>query len=447
MGIPITLAKPPRHIGPVPDKVDTVVIGGGIIGIMTAWYLAEAGQKVLVCEKGRMGGEQSGRNWGWIRQQGRDLAELPIMMDSIGLWQDLSDLIGPELGFRQDGVLYLTRDPAELAGFAEWQHRAAEIGLASQMLGADQARARVKGAVSDWIGGLFTPTDARAEPWRAVPLIAEAAVQRGVIIREDCAVRGLVRAAGAVSGVVTEAGEVACCQVVLAGGAWSSLFLRREGLSIPQLSVLASVGATEDMPVVFAGNASEDRFAFRPRADGGYSVAPGARHDFFIGPDAFRHFRAFLPTLMKDWRNTRFRLHAPKGFPDAWSTPRQWSLASPSPFEAMRILDPDPNIVFLDDVASDFGQALPELGVPVYRATWAGMIDVMPDGVPIVDAVPGVAGLILATGMCGHGFGIGPGFGRVIADMALGRAPRHDLSAFRFARFSDGSPRYPGTAL
>jgi glycine/D-amino acid oxidase-like deaminating enzyme len=67
--------------------------------------------------------------------------------------------------------------------------------------------------------------------------------------------------------------------------------------------------------------------------------------------------------------------------------------------------------------------------------------------VPIVDRVAAVPGLILATGMAGHGFGIGPGFGWVIADMALGRSPRHDLSAFRFARFSDGSPRYHGTAL
>lgn len=447
MGIPITLSNPPRHSGPLPDRVDTVVIGGGIIGIMAAWYLAEAGQRVLVCEKGRMGAEQSARNWGWIRQQGRDLAELPIMIESIGLWQGLSDLIGPELGFRQEGVLYLTRSAAELAEFARWQQQAAEFGLSSQLLGRDAARGMVRGAVADWIGGLFTPSDGRAEPWRAVPLIAEAAAGRGVILREHCAVRGLVRTAGAVCGVVTESGEVACDQVVLAGGAWSSLFLGNIGLRIPQLSVLATVAATEDLALVFDGNASEDDFAFRPRADGGYSVAPGARHDFFIGPDAFRHFRVFLPTLMKDWRKTRFRLVAPPGYPDGWTTPRRWPLTGPSPFEAMRILDPSPNMGFLAEVAGGFGRTLPELGQPAFKATWAGMIDVMPDEVPIVDRVPGLSGLILATGMCGHGFGIGPGFGRVIADMALGHPPRHDLGAFRYARFSDGSPRYQGTAL
>jgi glycine/D-amino acid oxidase-like deaminating enzyme len=199
--------------------------------------------------------------------------------------------------------------------------RAAEFGLAATLLGADAARAMVTGARSDWIGGLFTPSDARAEPWRAVPLIAEAAVTRGVSIRENCAARGLVRRGGMV-GVVTEAGEVACDQVILAGGAWSSLFLRSEGVSIPQLSVLASVAATVDLATVFDGNVLDDNFAFRPRQDGGYSIAPGAQHGFFIGPDAFRHFRAFLPMLPKDWRKTGFRLAAPKAYPDAWSTPR-----------------------------------------------------------------------------------------------------------------------------
>jgi glycine/D-amino acid oxidase-like deaminating enzyme len=451
-GFPFTLTTPPRHTGPLPDAVNTVVIGGGIIGVMTAWYLAEAGQKVLICEKGRVGGEQSGRNWGWIRQQGRDLAELPTMMEAISLWQGLSDLIGPDLGFRQEGVLYLTRDPKELAGFDRWRQRAAEHGLTSRLLGASQARGMVRGAVADWIGGLFTPSDARAEPWRAVPLIAEAAVSRGIVIRENCAVRGLITKAGAVAGVATESGDVACEQVVLAGGAWSSLFLAAHGVRIPQLSVLASVGATENMAEVAACNAADDHFAFRPRADGGYSVAAGARHDFYLGPDALRHFRAFWPTFRRDWRKTRLRLAAPRGYPDGWTTPRRWGPGTQSPFEAMRILSPKPNMGHLGDVIRRFGQAMPELampelGAPALKATWAGMIDVLPDEVPIIDHVPGLAGLVLATGMAGHGFGIGPGFGRVVADMVLARTPRHDLSAFRFSRFNDGSPRHIGTAL
>jgi glycine/D-amino acid oxidase-like deaminating enzyme len=103
----------------------------------------------------------------------------------------------------------------------------------------------------------------------------------GALIRESCAVRALDLAGGRVAGVVTEAGRIACDHVVVAAGAWSRLFLARHGVNIPQLAVLATVAATEPMPEIFPGNAADDDFAFRRRADGGYSLAPGgAQHDF-----------------------------------------------------------------------------------------------------------------------------------------------------------------------
>ena len=86
-----------------------------------------------------------------------------------------------------------------------------------------------------------------------------------------------------------------------------------------------------------------------------------------------------------------------------------------------------------------FQALFPAAGQVRLARAWAGMIDAMPDEVPVVDHVPGIPGLTIATGMSGHGFGIGPGVGRVMADMMLGRAPQHDLRRFRFARFSDGS--------
>ncbi len=90
MNFPISTAVPPVHAGPLPKACDVVVLGGGVIGVMTAFYLAGQGLRVTLCEKGRVGGEQSSRNWGWIRQQGRDFAELPIMMESLRLWQGLA---------------------------------------------------------------------------------------------------------------------------------------------------------------------------------------------------------------------------------------------------------------------------------------------------------------------------------------------------------------------
>ncbi|MDX5350540.1 MAG: FAD-binding oxidoreductase, partial [Paracoccaceae bacterium] len=135
-----------------------------------------------------------------------------------------------------------------------------------------------------------------------------------------------------------------------------------------------------------------------------------------------------------------------KGLPDAWSTPRRWAEDGPSPFEAMRILNPAPNLKTLGKVQDAFARAFPALGRPKLKAAWAGMIDTLPDVVPIVDHGP-IPGLTIATGMSGHGFGIGPGMGRVVADLVTGGHVGHDLSRFRFKRFTDGTKIAPGPSL
>ena len=446
MSFPISEASPVRFPSPLPARADVVVIGGGVIGVMTAWFLRERGLSVVVCEKGRIAGEQSGRNWGWVRQQGRDPGELPIMVESLSIWQRLASQMGDGLGFKQTGVLYLAKTDREIEGFEAWTEHSRAHQLDTRLLTAGETMAMLKGAMAPWKGALFTASDARAEPWVAVPALAAVAGEKGVVIRESCAVRGLDLAAGRVAGVVTEAGRIACDHVVVAAGAWSRLFLGRHGLDIPQLSVLASVAATEPMPEIFPGNAADDDFAFRRRADGGYSIAPGGAHDFFIGRNAFASLRYYLTVLKKDFRSTNFRLAAPKGFPDAWGTPRRWELDRTSPFERQRILNPAPNMQSLGKVQDSFARAFPALGRPKLKSAWAGMIDSLPDVVPIVDHAP-IPGLTIATGMSGHGFGIGPGMGRVVANLVTGQPTGHDLSRFRLSRFSDGSRIEPGPSL
>ena len=447
MGFPISAASAVQFAGPLPPVCDVVVIGGGVIGVMTAWFLAERGLRVTLCEKGRVAGEQSSRNWGWVRQQGRDPAELPIMIEAMRIWKNLSQEFGEAFGFRQEGALYMAKTEAEMAGFAAWLPYAQAHGLDTMMQTRAQVTARLKGAADLWQGGLITPSDARAEPWLAVPLLAGGAVARGAVIVENCAVRTLDLAGGRIAGVITEAGRIACTHVVLAGGAWSRLFAQAHGVTFPQLSVLASVAATEPMPDVFAGNAADDDFAFRRRSDGGYTIAPGAEHDFFIGPDAFGSAITYLPTLRKDFKSTHFRAVAPVGFPDSWGTKRRWAADEVTPFEGMRVLNPAPNMKTIGRVQDSFASAFPGLGRPKLRSVWAGMIDVMPDIVPVIDHAGAIPGLVIATGMSGHGFGIGPGVGRVVADLVMGRDPGHDLSRFRLSRFSDGSKIAPGPSL
>lgn len=442
---PIGAATPVAFPGPAPGKTDVVVVGGGVIGVMTACFLAERGLGAVVLEKGRIAGEQSSRNWGWVRCQGRDPHELPIMVEAQALWERLDAETGGATGLRRTGVLYLARDARDLGRYEAWLPHARAQGLDTRLVTGAEVAALLPGHAGGWPGGLWTASDARAEPWAAVPALARLAAARGATIVEGCAVRALDLAAGRVAGVVTEAGRIACGHVVLAGGAWSALFLRNHGIVLPQLSVLATACATAPLPEVFAGNAADGRFAFRRRQDGGYTLAPLDFHEFFLGPDALRHLPRYLPQLRRDPFGSRYLPAAPGGYPDAWGTPRRWG-EGPSPFERCRVLDPRPNAGRVERVRRAFAAAFPGLPEVRIAAAWGGMIDTLPDVVPVIGPAP-LSGLTVATGMSGHGFGIGPGVGRVVADLVAGRDPGHDLTRFRFGRFADGSPVDLGPAL
>ncbi|MFZ1813849.1 MAG: FAD-binding oxidoreductase [Rhizobiaceae bacterium] len=445
----ISIETPVRHAAPLPARVDVAIIGGGIIGVCAGLYLARKGLKAVILEKGRIAGEQSSRNWGWIRQQGRDEAELPIMMESIRLWEELDAQTGGATGFQRTGVLYLASTRKELEALETWYPIAARHGLEIRQLSKSEMGEmlhRPAGNHHEWVGATFTPSDGRAEPWQAVPALADLAAGEGVAICENMAVRALDIEGGQVRGVVTQAGRISCNKVVLAGGGWSSLFLRNHGVSIPQLSVKASVVRTAPLPYFFAGNAVDNDLAFRRRQDGGYTLALGESHDHFLGPDSFRHFLAFLPTLKASLGITRLLPWAPADFPDAWLTKRRWNADETSPFERCRVAEPVASPSSVRKMQRLFAQRFPQLGEPEILNAWGGMIDTTPDIVPIVDHVRQLPGLFVATGMSGHGFGIGPGFGRVIADMVAGDAPGHEMSRFRFSRFG-GSKLEPGPAL
>ncbi|MFZ1510359.1 MAG: FAD-dependent oxidoreductase, partial [Tabrizicola sp.] len=138
MSFPISEASPVRFAGGLPARADVVVVGGGVIGVMTAWFLRERGLSVVLCEKGRIAGEQSSRNWGWVRQQGRDPGELPIMVESLAIWKRLAAEMGDALGFRQTGVLYLAQTEAEIAGFEAWAEHARAHRLDTRLLAAGE---------------------------------------------------------------------------------------------------------------------------------------------------------------------------------------------------------------------------------------------------------------------------------------------------------------------
>ena len=122
--VPATTGDEGPLIAPVssdpalPKRADAVVIGGGIVGVAAAYFLAKKGISVALMEKGQIAGEQSGRNWGWCRQQNRDERELPLMKESIALWGRWGMTPGRSR-VSPNGPVYVTKDPKELADLGE----------------------------------------------------------------------------------------------------------------------------------------------------------------------------------------------------------------------------------------------------------------------------------------------------------------------------------------
>jgi glycine/D-amino acid oxidase-like deaminating enzyme len=419
----------------LPDHADVVIIGGGIIGTCTALFLAEEGHSVVLCEKGRIAGEQSSRNWGWCRTMGRDADEIPLAMESLRLWRGMNERTGRETGFRQPGIVYLCETEKEMADREQWLEEARQYQVDARVLRGAELDTLVPGASSLFAGALHTPTDGRAEPSHAAPAIAEAARAAGATVLTECAVRGVETRNGRTSGVVTEKGRIGCDAVVLAGGAWSRLFCGNAGIELPQLKVLASVFRTRPLDGGPEVSASGSVFAFRKRLDGGYTVARRNANIADITPDSFRLLRQYLPTLRENYGEIRMRLG--RRFFDEWRTKRRWTLDEVTPFEAVRVWDPEPRHAVLEEARTVLSRSFPAFAQMQVAESWGGMIDVTPDAVPVIGEVPSLPGFFLATGFSGHGFGIGPGAGRLTANLVAGDSPIVDPTPFRFSRFSE----------
>ena len=418
------MPAPLHHIETSPDlpqSADAVVIGGGIVGVCTAYYLARRGLKVALVEKGRIGAEQSSRNWGWCRQQNRDARELPMATKSLALWDRFAEEIGEDLGFRRCGLLYLSNDEAQLATWAKWRDFALGEGVVTQMLSPEEASARGAATGKSWKGGVFSPSDGIADTARAAPIIAKGVMAAGGTVHQFCAARGLETQGGRVSGVVTEKGTIRTTTVVHAGGAWASSFLNQYGIRFPQSSVRSSILSVAPGAQGIPDALHTTEVSVTRRGDGGYALAisGGARVD--PTPQQLRYSRQFVPMFLRRWRS--LSIGGLQGWQSGHETLRRWRLDAPTPMEANRILDPVPDARQVEETHRRALQLLPGLrSVPV-QARWAGYIDSTPDGVPAIGELTGLPGFILAAGFSGHGFGIGPGAGHLIADLVTGKSP------------------------
>lgn len=422
----------------LPDRVDVVVIGGGIVGASTALELAERGLSVALCEKGGIGQEQSSRNWGWVRISRRSRREVPLMAEALKIWPQLNQRTGRDVGYRQNGIAFACHSDADIATYEQYDQDLIELNIGFDMLTPDRLSDLLPGYREKVKAVAYSAVDGSAEPQLAAPAIGEAARDRGATILTECAVRGIETAAGRVSGVVTERGPIACESVVLAGGAWSRLFSGNMGIDLPQLKVMNTVIRTEPLP-----GAPETAFwtkgvAFRKCGDGGYNIADGEYNVADIVPDSFRLATRYMPIFKRQWRDIKLR--AGTRFATEAAYPRKWSLDETTPFENTRVLDPTPHRRSAMKAFRRAGEVFPVFQQARVAKCWGGLIDVTPDVVPVISAVDEVPGFFIATGFSGHGFGIAPGAGRLMADMVTGQTPCVDPHDFRLSRFHDGSP-------
>jgi glycine/D-amino acid oxidase-like deaminating enzyme len=420
----------------LPKEADAVVIGAGIQGCAAAYYLAKRGAKVVVLEKARIAGQQSGRAWGFVRAMDRDPAETSLMLACLKLWQGLEAELGADLEWRQDGNLFMARDDAELARYEIGAARDRVFGVDTKVITPKEVSALIPALVDPGVGGLWGPKEGQAEPRKVSHAFAAKATQLGALFFEGCGAVGIERQGGAVTSVLSESGTIRTKIAIIAAGASSHRVMKGLGFDLPQQIARFTCSRTNPVPplsnIAFYGH----HIGFRQRGDGTLNLAEELQVDVDLTLDRFRALKWFLPSLWENRRATSFKVNG--------VTARDLLHRLPGRPEALQpwIHDRDPvvppNMKRVRNAVAQLGKLFPvAMGVQAVES-WAGQVDLMPDGIPVLGPVAEIPGLLLATGLTGHGFGMGPIVGKLMSELALDGKPSLDLHAFRFSRYAEG---------
>jgi sarcosine oxidase, subunit beta len=364
----------------VAPTVDVGVVGGGIVGASTAYFLADRGARVLLLESGRVGREASGMNAGGVRQQARALPEMPLALRSLELWADLDKRLDMPLEYERCGDLRIIETEADAERLRAIAARERETGLSLEWVEGQTLRSLVPTLSPRVLGGTFCATGGQANPLLVAPTFGKRARDLGVAVWEDCPVQA-VRRDGTGFVLETANGPVRAGRLVLAAGAWTPLVAEMLGVRVPIALFVPQMTATVPLPrvlpVVLLGFSR--KLSMKQMRSGAVLIGGGKR-----------------------------------GWGDLVTRAR-------GPAEANVRLG-----------AVDAVEVLPVLGAAETTRTWVGLEGLTPDEMPIIDAVDGIH---LAAGFCGHGFAIGPVVGQLLAEWVLDGRPSLDLSAFRLDRF------------
>lgn len=429
--------------GPLPQRADVVVIGGGVIGCATAAYVAERGLRVVLLEKeDDVAREGSGRSAGHLRIQGRHRSEIPLAIRSHELWSALARRCG--FALMRKGNLYVADRESELEELSALVAAARELSLTDvELVTPRRIREIVPSLTGPVAGGLYAARDGHCDPAAAVRAFAELAMEQGALVATSTKVTRISTAAGTVTGVVSERGEVTASTVVLAAGRWAPHLTEALGVTIPVKPVVYTMSETSPLPPLFETSIRGRGFSARQRPDGSIVLSAGLnavverRASFYD----LKHAGLWAPRYVKHKSVIRVRLDLAQMLREI----RTGAVISP----ALIVTDggsPSPDRRQVERAYRALAEKIPGVRDARVARFWTGLLDISPDGLPVIDAPARPRGLVILAAMSGHGLGIAPAIGEIAADLVVSGQTSAPIEPFRAGRFSAGEVAMPEAA-
>ena len=366
---------------------DVIVIGSGVIGCAAAYYMAKKGMSVLVLDQDEsVGNGGSSRNGGGVRQSGRDPRELPLAIYGVEhIWPTLSDELGVDVEYHKEGNLRLGKTETHKQILTGLTEKAVACGLNVRMIDAEEVR-KINPYLSEEVTcASWCPTDGHANPLTTTLGFYKNARALGVVFHMGEKVVKLEKVHGKLRRVCTKTTVYEADQVLVAAGYASRFLTQTVGIDVPMREELIEALVTEAEPKMFPqmlGTADADFYGHQ------------TNHGSFV----FGGATGMESTVLDNGTN------------------RTSSLTAPC-------------------ICRGIMKYVSKLADAKIVRTWAGYEDLSIDGIPVISKVEEVPGLLLACGFTGHGFGISPVVGQLLAQLAAGETPMLSLQEFRYDRF------------
>ncbi|CAG9412710.1 NAD(P)/FAD-dependent oxidoreductase [Providencia alcalifaciens] len=423
--------------GALPQQSDVVVIGAGILGVMTAINLAERGLSVVIVEKGNIAGEQSSRFYGQAITY--KMPDETFLLHHLGKhrWREMNAKVGVDTTYRTQGRLEVPLDEEDLVHVRSWidersKNVGSDIPFKTRIIEGSELNQRLRGAKSDWKIAGFEEDSGSFDAEVTAFVMAEYAKKIGIKIYTNCAARGLETHAGVISDVVTEKGAIKTSQVVVAGGVWSRLFMQNLGVDVPTLPAYQSQQLISAAPNAPGGNvALPGNIFFREQADGTYATSPRV----IVAPvvkESFTYGYKYLPLLAMPDFPVHISLN--EQLINSFTQDTSWKLDEVSPFEKNRDMTALPDLPELNASLEKLKTEFPAFKDSKLVDQWSGAMAIAPDENPIISEVKEYPGLVINTAT-GWGMTESPVSAEITADLLLGKEPVINAKPFSLYRF------------